>query len=354
MPSIMNQPFDLQNFSLSPDTGVPALEATLAQLLVPGNVMDCRLEGVCRRLQQRFDIYCSTSPAPQWHRGGVITPESRCQSEIYLPIAEIQTAFRYLLRRSCRYHPFYPAAPLFSSLSWIDALERILPFSLEMNPAAIILRAATDQLFRRELLYALFVPERFGGSHNRYPQQKRFLGEWLSRHRGEKRLILDAGCGTGEGVYELAAMAAEKGIDVELHGCTIEPLELAAAAHGWFPGDSERAIDAEDFINRLQGGSRIRFFRDDVCNLTDRGGRYDAVICNGLLGGPLLHKKEELESAVSRLGRVIKKEGMILAADRFHDGWHKIIPASMLENILNAHGFRVIAVPEGVGAIKTE
>ncbi|NVN98544.1 MAG: class I SAM-dependent methyltransferase [Geobacteraceae bacterium] len=350
----MNQPFDLQNFSLSPDSGALALEATLAQLLVPGNIMDAQLEGVCRRLQQRFDIYCSTSPSPLWHRGGIITTEARCQSEIYLPITEIQAAFRSLLLRSCRYHPFYPAAPLFSSPSWIDALERILPFSLELNPASIILRGARDERFRRELLYALFVPLRFGGSHNRYPGQKGFLGDWLSRHRGEKRLSLDAGCGTGEGVYEIAEMAAESGVDAEIHGCTIEPLELAAAAHGWFPGDCEREIEAEGLIAKLNCGSRIRFFRDDICNLSDRGDRYDVVICNGLLGGPLLHKKSALEAAVSKLGRVIKKEGMILAADRFHDGWHKIIPASMLENILKTHGFRVIAVPEGVGAIRTE
>lgn len=354
MPSIMNQQFDIRKFSLSPDCREHALEKTLARLLVPGNIMDDRLKSFCRRLQERFDIFRSTCPCHEWRKGLVINTETRRQTEIYLPLAEIQAAFRYLISCSCRYRPFYPAAPLFSSLSWIDALERMLPFPFEINPAAVILRAAQDEQFRRELLYSLFVPQRYGGSHDRYPWQKGFLREWLLRRKGEKCLILDAGCGTGEGVYELAEMAAESGIDAELKGCTIEPLELAAAAHGWFPGDNERGVGAENIINKLKGGNCIRFFRDDVCSLSDRGDRYDAVICNGLLGGPLLHKKDELESAISRLGRVIKKEGIILADDRFHDGWHKIIPRQMLERLLEGCGFRVITLPEGVGAIRTE
>ena len=250
----MNQYSDLQHFSLTPDSSQAALESTLAKLLVPGNIMDSRLKAYCNRLQDRFKLFCSTCPAPEWHKGLIVTPEIRCQSEIYLPLAEIQTVFRYLLLRSCRYKPFLPAVPIFSALSWADALERIEPFPFRFNPARIIADVAENQLLRTTFLASLFIPKRYGGGGDRYPLQKIFLNEWLSGRSRQKLSLLDAACGSGEGVYGLEEMLAETGCDPDsttVHGCTVEPLELAAAAHGWLPHDSERGAALKNMIEKV-------------------------------------------------------------------------------------------------------
>lgn len=353
MPFNMNQQLDMQRFCLAPDSRDSARDVTLSRLLVPGDIMDSCLDDRCRRLQELFDNFVSTCPAPEWQAGLVITSETRCQTEKYLPLADIQSAFRCLLERAFHYQPFLRSAPIFYSLSWIDALERILPFRLELNPAGVIYRAAREQTFRFELLAALFTPVRYGGSHNRYPLQKGFLLQWLSGHCCTQVRLLDAACGTGEGVYEYAEMACDNGIEASIHGCTVEPLELAAAAHGWFPTDSEKSAATKMLIKRFSGISRIEFFRDDICSHSVSSETYDIVVCNGLLGGPLLHSIAGLDAAVGWLAKKVKKEGLILAANRFHDGWQRIIPSSYLEMLLAAKGFRVISVPEGVGAIRT-
>jgi SAM-dependent methyltransferase len=359
MPRIMNQYLDTQIFSLTPDASLAALESTLARLLVPGSMLDPRLNAYCNRLQDRFQLFCTTCPAPQWHNGLIITPEIRCQTEIYLPLAEIQAAFRYLLRRTCRYSPFLPAVPIFSALSWADALERINSPLSSFNPARILAEIAADQLLRTKFLAPLFIPKRYGGGLDRYPLQKKFLAEWLSRRSAREIAVLDAACGSGEGVYELAAMVAAAGFypgSTVVHGCTVEPLELAAAAHGWFPHDSARELALKRMIaETLQRGGvgTISFFREDICRKSENSILYDVVVCNGLLAGPLLHENSALEAAVAGLAQRVKKGGILLAADRFHDGWRRVIPHSELKRLFAKHGIRCIDLTEGVGGIKT-
>lgn len=353
----MNQYHDLHDFHLYPDASRTALETTLARLLVPGDLTDSRLKAHCRRLQERFDLFSSTCPAPRWHQGLIITPEIRCQTEIYLPVAEIQRAFRYLLLRSCRYSPFLAAAPIFSALSWADAVERIRPHPFTFNPARLIATITTDQDLRRRFLASLFVPKRYGGGLDRYPLQKMFLKNWLIKRATLKLSLLDAACGSGEGLYEIAQFALQSGMEsLTLHGCTVEPLELAAAAHGWFPHDLQRGASHRKMIEKVSGHrwqGAVEFFREDICREADSKILYDVVICNGLLGGPLLHEKSALEAAVSGLAQRIKKGGIILAADRFHGGWRRVTPLAGIQRLFEKQGMRPIDLPEGIGAIRS-
>lgn len=358
MPAIMNQYPDAQTFSVSPDSRPAALAATLATLLVPGDITDSRLEAYCRRLQERFDLFATRCPAPEWSRGVIITPEIRRQSEIYLPLREIQSAFRYLLHRSCQYKPFLAAIPLFSAATWFDVLEQLDDPVFKFNPARTLARIAADQTLRTESLAALFVPKRYGGSSDRYPRQKKFLLEWLSLRAKDQLAVLDAACGSGAGVYELAEIAAAAGFQpatTTVHGCTVEPLELAVAAHGWFPHDSAREQSSKRVIeeaSRQKWAGSIKFFREDICTPLDSAGRYDVVICNGLLGGPLLHERNALETAVQGLIRKVKKGGILLAADRFHGGWRRKIPLNELGLLCTQHGLRLLDLPEGIGGIR--
>src|SRR6185369_826384 len=130
-----NQYPDSETISLKPDLNPAALEATVSTFLVPGNVMDKMLERYCCRLQERFRGYCSTCPVSEWSHGLILTPEIRSQTEIYLPIGEIRSAFRYLLYRSTRYKPYLPAFSLFSAFSWPDALGGFNDPPGSSNPA---------------------------------------------------------------------------------------------------------------------------------------------------------------------------------------------------------------------------
>src|SRR5512138_2339353 len=100
MPHMMSQ-HDFSNpLSFRPDLTQKSIEATLAGLLHSGDIMDRRLEGCCRRLDQRFRVFASTCPVPEWAPGLIITAEMRCQYESYLPLIEIRTALAALCQQA--------------------------------------------------------------------------------------------------------------------------------------------------------------------------------------------------------------------------------------------------------------
>jgi len=357
----MNQYPDSETFSLKPDLSTAALEATVSRILASGNIMDRTLERHCCRLQEPFRKYCSTCPAPEWGRGLILTPEIRSQTEIYLPINEIQAAFRYLLCRSTRYKPFLPAFSLFSALSWPDALGRFNDSPDSSNPADFIRELAQDENSRRIFIASSLVPSRYGGEFGRYPLQAGFLKEWLGNrlqhgHAGVK--ILDAACGSGEQSYELAELLLEAGWEPErctVSGETVEPLELAAAAHGWFPHDRAREISfrrrAESILAK-GGGSMISFVSRDIQSRVETRRRFDVVICNGLIGGPLLNDTRMVRRALRNLAEKVEKGGIFLAADRFHAGWRKSVPVGMIKAELESAGFAIVDACEGVAAVR--
>jgi len=361
MPDRMNQYPDSETFSLKPDLSPAALEATVARILVPGNIMDKVLERYCSRLQERFRCYCSTCPAPEWGRGLILTPEIRSQTEIYLPISEIKSAFSYLIRRSTRYEPFLSAFMLFSAPSWPDALGNFNEPPDSSNPADFIRRLAEDEDSRRVFIASALVPCRYGGEFGRYPLQTGFLKKWLGNRRqhglaGAK--VLDAACGSGEQCYELAELLAGAGWMPE--GCTVvgetvEPLELAAAAHGWFPHDRAREIRFQRRVESILakgGGSMISFVSRDIRIRLETGRRFDVVICNGLIGGPLLNDKRMVREALCSLAERVEKGGIFLAAERFHAGWRKSVPVGMIKAELECAGFTIVDAGEGVAAVR--
>ena len=357
----MNQYPDSETFPLKPGLSPAALEATLSRILVPGNIMDGILERYCCRLQERFLRFCSTCPAPEWSHGLVLTLEIRGQTEQYLPVSEIRSAFRYLLCRATRYKPFLPAFSLFSALSWPDALGSFDDPSSSSNPAEFITELAEDEDARRIFIASSLVPCRYGGEFGRYPRQTGFLKEWLGSRRqsglaGIK--MLDAACGSGEQSYELAELLCDAGWEPDkckVTGETVEPLELAAAAHGWFPHDKAREIRFRRRVEPIlvkSGGNMVSFVTRDIRNRVETGSRYDVVLCNGLIGGPLLNDPESVRELIGNLTERVEKGGLFLAADRFHGGWRKSVRVRMIKSELENAGFTIVDAGEGVKAVR--
>jgi len=347
--------------SFSPDLSPGSDEAALRKLLRGGDILDRYLRRCCERLDERFGVYLARFPSVQWAQGLLLSGEVRSQHEIYLPMEEVGPPFAHLCRSSCLYPVDTDGMRIFASPSWPDFLSRLRADIALFNPAALLQRLAADEGVRRRFLFNVFIPPSFGGGFGRYPRQTSFLSHWLAANR--ERLsagatVLDAACGCGEGTYEVAELLLDNRYSADatrIHGSTLEPLELVAAAFGIRPDDPVRGALFRERIKPLLhggGGAMIRFYREDVCMPEHPRSSFDVILCNGLLGGPLLHGRVKLAQAVSYLAARLRPGGVLLVADSFHEGWKKKqqgeVVALLRENLLH-----VVDAGEGVAAIRS-
>lgn len=331
-------------------------------------IVESRFQSDIRRLHNLFRIYASTSPEPLPAPGLIITPEIRAQCERYLPIATVSAIFNRLYSTALTYPPIFSSTPFHNSSSWADTFAS-LPhnFQISANPARLLEALLRDGDLRTRFLFASFLPGRFYGGIGRYPRQSQFIREWI-KTRGTGRLnCLDAACGTGEETYGLALLLSELGFspdDIRIDGWTLEPLEVWAATHNCLPHDPKREevlkYATSSLLQRGYGRS-ISFSCRDVMapDLTARFAReegktdlFDLIICNGLLGGPIIHAEEPLDRAVTNLARLLAPGGILLAADNFHGGWKQKCPQWKLRALFETGGLKHVEISEGIGGLK--
>jgi SAM-dependent methyltransferase len=311
-----------------------------------------------RELHTRFSVYAATCPVPLPAPGLIITPEIRLQSELYLPVAEITEIFELLYRASLSYSPIFESCPFHKALSWADVFVSLPQrFQFSPNPACLLEKLISHPEFLVEFLFASFLPRRFYGGFRRYPQQSEFLGSWLSSRTANTLHCLDAACGTGESSYDLVMQLLQKGFlaeDFNVEGWTIEPLEVWSAAHARFPHDSTKEADYHQEIEAVftfNAADRILFRTVDLreSTIAKSGSEFDLILCNGLLGGPILTACE-VQSVVAGLSRLLVPGGIIIAADRFHGGWKQKHPQDWLRVQFESVGLEVFAAGEGLCA----
>jgi len=352
---------EFPRLSYRPTLDPDSINQSLAELLVPGPLSDGDLNSRLDRLAGRFRLYAALSPHGLWAPGLVISREMRLAAEFYLPLEEIARAIHRLLVLSLKVDRS-PPAPVFDRYaSWLDVIQSLYPLARDVNPAFLLRLLMSDSSFRCRFLFALSLPRHYGGRFNRYPEQAAFLRNWLEHSRLTGRMVrcLDAACGSGEGTYGLALLLRCTGFAPEqltVHGATIEPLELFAAAHGWFPHDPVRQEAFRRHIDRLftdATAEQMAFFREDLAGgqFPPREG-YDIILCNGLLGGPLMNSRDSLEKAVESLCARLRPGGLLLVADRFHGGWKKRVPGDGLKRMLAGYGLKTLAGGEGVAGVK--
>jgi chemotaxis methyl-accepting protein methylase len=343
-----------------PDISKEAIGKNIYRLLTPGAICNRRLAEITARLAEKFTIYADTYPHGLWAPGLAITNEMRALTELRLPLEEIRKAFDHLFALGLKYSPLTNSSIIHTATTWLDALQKLQPCVSRCDPAALLHRLQKDENFRIVFLFDLFLPKRHGGNFYRYSGQSSFLRKWVEMDQPyiKKSLrCLDAACGTGETTYELALLLLEKGFpseNFEVHGSTIEPLELFAAAHNFFPHDLKKQQIYRDITNPLftTGTSdKIVFYQEDITRPAmeiEQG--YDLILCNGLLGGPFVHTPRKLASTAAALAGRLNPGGILLAADTFHSGWKKIVPPSMLKGILSECCLRVNDIEEGIVA----
>jgi SAM-dependent methyltransferase len=233
---------------------------------------------------RRFAEFANCSPTPLWAPGLAPTPESRYWHERYLPVREYCRGLASLLRPALPHPDWGPTClrnPRFLAITdfWRDL------------PPAFAGRLTWQANELLSLGCALASPPRFGTAANRYPEQLCELRNFLATRK--QASLLDLGCGTGDGTAEMAALGFAPCV-----GVTLEPLE-AWMAHQRFP--------------------QIDFQACDILEL-ELPTRFDLIVCNGLLGGPLLHKPAEFASLLDRLKPLLAPGGRLAIADRFHGG----------------------------------
>ena len=345
----------------APVTAPAATGRALACLLTPGSVTDDNLAGLIRRLDERFAVYVATTPFGVWAPGLILTAEMRAVTEQLLPLGEVRRAFRRLFRLTLGREPDLDGTPLTMAMTWLDCLERLDPPFRMANPAALLARLAADDELRCRFLFALFVPRRHGAATVRYPGQAEFLRHWLrQRDRLPRQQLrcLDVACGAGEGTYGMAQLLlAEEFAPGSFHvlGASRDPIEIFAATHSFFPHDPDRAAAHERIRTALRAVGaleRIRFIAEDLL-ATEEGVSWDVILCNGILGGPLMHEESTLKRAVTTLAVRLTAGGIILAADRFHDGWKRRVPPERLAGLFAEAGLTVVQAGEGVAGIRT-
>lgn len=312
--------------------GPPWDGQAMSRYLRSGELHHDGLYGAIRRLQRLHGAWLAVYPLGTGGPGLRITAEMRLLTETYLPMAAVRTAFRQLYRAALAFTPLLAACPVHRADSWLDLLPLFAPFlGGSTSPALLLDRAASDDPFRRRLLFAMFLPSHYGCGFNRYPQQLAQIGVWLRSQRStapDRRLrCLDAATGTGEGAYDLVQQLLETGYGPDrftVHGSSADPFELLAGSGALFPHDEERGRRYRTEAARIAGdgaAARITFLQGDVREMPGDGGRYDLIVCNGLLGGPFLHAEPQLQRAIERLTGSLSRGGMLCCADRFHHGW---------------------------------
>lgn len=345
--------------SYLPTTDEAEIRLRLERLLVPGPLLDPALARRIERLSLEFASYAASYPLPLWAPGLVLSNEMRGMTEALFPLARARTLFERVLRRGCRFAPLLSASYLDSAPSWPDLLQKLWPQLERANPAPVLRRLAEDDAARATFLFALMLPQHFGGGFDRYPRQYRWLAGWLrenAAHFPAGIRVLDAACGSGEGTYQAAQLVRDAGLapGSAVHGSTLEEVELFAAAHLYFPHAPERQRQYRARVAPLWSGAAgpaLEFYLDQVDAAPQRE-PYHLVLCNGLLGGPLLHEPEQLRAAFAGLAARLAPGGLLLAADRFHAGWRLRVPTEVLAARMQAHGIAPLDVPEGIAGVK--
>jgi len=359
-----NSPMERLKLQYGPRLDKTDIEEDLQALLVYGLLTDEELGRRTARLEEMFRIYTGCYPYGLWAPGLAVDREMRILTEAYLPLDEILRVFDRFFSAALKFPPFLAASIVHDSSDWLDILQRLQPLVGRPNPATLLGTLMVDEEYRRRFIFANFMPARYGGGFGRYPGQALFLAGWLEANRSRLAAgvrCLDAGCGSGEGTYQLAQLLIDNGFAVDsihVRGATLEPLELFAAAHAFFPHDRERE---DEFRLRIRplfdcgAAENISFHLEDLgCMDSAEEKGHDIILCNGLLGGPLLHDPEEMRRTVQRLSGRLRYGGILLAASRFHGGWKKHVSDEALREIFCACGLKIMEVADGVGGVRSK
>ena len=305
-----------------------------------GTVLPWSRQGTAERV--RFNAKWSARKARyaalagwRWYAPGlVVDAELRGVYEIYLPWQEFRRDLRRLAL-SCLPHA-----------SWLPRVLRApsggccagAGLSLPDFWAALPPRFAGQVTFSASelpvLLCALADPPRYGTAAGRYPDQLAWLRDWSRARQPRERMdVLDVGCGTGQGTYELAGALRCQIPDLHVVGVTAEPLEAWMARQRQTPHD----LRPHRTFPPAPTGAAVCFVCGDARRLPFSRS-FDLVVANGLVGGPMF-QGEACDMMLEQVAGCLTSGGVFTLANHFHDGFTGNIQG--LKNAVRQRGWRV-------------
>ena len=307
----------------------------------------------------RLELFRRLYAPPYWTPGMPVDAQQRARYESCLPVCEFLAGLGNLaikfprplcLAESANAHGHDRLGPApFASL---PDLWNTLPEQL-----ACRVEFADDEWLA--LFCALADPPRFGTDFGRYPEQlakiRQILGALVPSPAllnfgtgtapapAPKFNILDLGCGTGQGTYELAecadAIFLPRGITVETIGVTREPLEVWMAENRRLPHSPERErvfkgkrqkAEGEnggaDTDTWKRGPAIIHFLAGDALAVPCAG-PFHLIVANGLVGGRFLRSPPALAKFLAEAERLLAPGGRLALANRFHEGERPVLAA---------------------------
>jgi SAM-dependent methyltransferase len=354
-------------FSFTPSLDSEITAANLRKILSPP-IHPLLFGNDIRRLQCMFSAYIAACPPPWFAPGLVVSPETHYQSELWLPLSLIRPVYERFYYAALTYPPILSSSPLSSAASWAAVISALPSFfDCSADPSVLLEQLLSDDELRIKFLCWSFMPRRFyGNGSNRYPGQTEYIRKWLAQRqrKGEQLRCLDTACGDGAVTYELTRLIRKQGWQAEgfaVEGWSLEPLEVWSAAHARFPHDPARQLEFRTLLTPLfsRGAQQSMVFRaidvedfhSDPASATEGAG-FDLIICNGLLGGPIINLPRRIETIVRNLSALLRPDGLLLAADHFHGGWKKNVSEEALGEIFRSCGLKVSEAGEGLGGFK--
>ena len=197
------------------------------------------------------------------------------------------------------------------------------------------------------LTCALASPSKNGCRTGRYPEQSAYLKAWLKDYKEASFTMIDYGCGTGQGTYEIATLVDQFLQNGRVIGVTREPLEAWMASKRCLPH-----VENPQNIPLLKGlknttfrklafsrskwanqwgyekfsfpknpvNIRLYFVAADIRNFFYHCGA-DLIVCNGLIGGMNLNSEKDFLNLWKRFKAQLKPRGILIIGSCFHEGF---------------------------------
>jgi len=130
-----------------------------------------------------------------------------------------------------------------------------------------------------------------------------------------------------------------------------------AAAHCAFPHDPLRQETFKRWTLPVFARSAERslsFRQADLLTIPSERRRFHLILCNGLLGGPIINKREKIGRIVENLAALLMPGGFVLAADSFHGGWKRKCPHHEVRALFASAGLAPFEAGEGIGGLKEQ
>ncbi len=286
------------------------------------------LEFYHNKWRKKYDKFHEYASPPWWTPDLVLTPDIHAEYERFLPINEFIDDLQVQLLAVLSGSAYLPQCLNVTDYMSLPDFWRQLPEWLTGR-----LLWSSEELFA--VACALASPASHGAQSGRYPEQIEFLVDWLRHNSCDTIRVLDYGCGTGQGTYELAHALKLPEKKTAIVGITIEYLEAWMASGRVLPHLSHSPLPPQQQYPDYTPAENmdLAFVSGNVFTFLVKQ-PIDIIVCNGLLGGPYLPLQMKDATVIwKKFQTQLSPGGLLVIGDHFHAGFREQIEGFIKQGI---------------------